>query len=130
MSLNQFLGSTATKQGSPARRHLSKKAAILAAGSLGATALLGGGLAYATTTTPTETAYTACVTTVGHALYNVTANGTPRCQARDTTITWNQTGPQGQPGAKGDAGPKGDTGLPGVPGAKGDAGAQGLQGIP
>jgi hypothetical protein len=136
MSLNQILGSTGTKQGSPARRRLTKKAAILAAGSLGATALLGGGLAYATTTPPVETSYTACVTTLGHALYNVTANGTPRCAGHDTTIIWSQTGPQGQPGAKGDPGAQGLQGNPGaqgpqgVPGPKGDTGAKGDPGAP
>jgi Collagen triple helix repeat (20 copies) len=99
------------------RRHLTKKAVIITAGSVTATAALGGGLAYAAAAAPTT--YTACVSTSGHALYNVTLNGTPKCNGRDKTITWNQTGPQG---------PQGLAGAPGVQGAKGDPGATGLAG--
>lgn len=65
--------------------------------------LIGGGLtatgiAIATTPSPT---YTACVSTLGGIVYNVTTNGTPTCAGRDKTITWNQTGPQGLPGTNG-----------------------------
>jgi hypothetical protein len=95
-------------------------------------ALLGGGVALAAdTTTPSSTVYTACVSTVGHALYSVTSDGTPQCLGRDAKITWNQTGPQGATGApgatgaQGPAGPKGDTGATGP---KGDTGADGAAG--
>lgn len=44
------------------------------------------------------------------------------CKAKETAITWNQTGPQGVPGAPGAQGP------PGELGAKGDPGQAGLQG--
>jgi hypothetical protein len=110
-------------------RRVSRKAAIVAAGCIFATTLLGGGLAYATT--PPATTYTACVTHTGHALYNVTTNGTPTCARHDTTITWNQTGPQGDQGATGAPGPqgaKGDTGATGPAGPKGDTGDTGAVG--
>jgi hypothetical protein len=113
------------------RRH-TKKAAIVAAASVSAVGLLGGGLAYATTSS-SGPVYTACVSQWGHALYNVTTDGTtPKCHGRDTTITWNQTGPQGAQGPAGVAGPqgaKGDTGATGAVGPVGPAGPTGLPGL-
>jgi hypothetical protein len=113
------------------RRH-TKKAAIVAAVSVSAVGLLGGGLAYATTSS-SGTVYTACVSQWGHALYNVTTDGTtPKCHGRDATITWNQTGPQGAQGPAGVAGPqgaKGDTGATGAVGPAGPAGPAGLPGL-
>jgi hypothetical protein len=109
------------------RRH-TKKAAIVAAVSVSAAGLLGGGLAYATTSS-SGTVYTACVSQWGHALYNVTTDGTtPKCHARDTNITWNQTGPQGAQGPAGAAGPQGAKGDTGATGAVGPAGLPGLKG--
>lgn len=62
----------------------------------------------------------------GHALYNVATNGTLKCRSRDTTITWNQTGPQGaQQGMTGAPGAKGDTGAVGPAGPAGPTGAAG-----
>lgn len=63
-----------------------------------------------------------------NALYNVTTNGTPSCHPHDTTISWNQTGPQGAQGPAGAVGPqglKGDPGPTGPQGPKGDTGAIG-----
>jgi Collagen triple helix repeat (20 copies) len=71
----------------------------------------------------------------------VLTSGKATCPKGYTTLTWNQTGPQGRPGPKGAtgpagpqgvAGPKGDTGPAGpqgVAGPKGDTGATGPQGV-
>jgi hypothetical protein len=118
--------------GPQAPRRLSKKAALLATASITAAGLLTGGAAYATTAASPNPSYTACVTHDSrHALYHVTLNGTPLCHHRDTTITWNRTGPVGPAGPQGVAGAKGDTGPAGpqgVAGAKGDTGPAGPQG--
>lgn len=118
-------------------RRQTKKAAIVGAASVSAAGLLGGGLAYATTGS-SGTVYTACLSKLSHSLYNVTTDGTtPKCRGTDTTITWNQTGPQGAQGpagvpgpqgAKGDTGATGPVGPAGLPGLKGDTGATGLPG--
>lgn len=71
------------------------------------------------------------------------------CDKAESTLTWNQVGPQGIPGVagpkgdrgdpgaqgpaggpgpQGDPGPKGDTGSPGPQGAPGPAGAAGISG--
>lgn len=118
-------------------RRLTRHATVLAGLSISAIGLLGGGIAYATNPVPAGAAvYTACLAKGEHAvLYDVTVNGTPRCHGRDTTINWNQTGPQGPQGltgAQGPQGPKGDTGATGPAGAqgpKGDTGATGPQGL-
>jgi hypothetical protein len=63
--------------------------------------VLGGGsfaLAADSATVATGTVYSGCVTSLGHALYNVRVNSTPTCFRGDTLITWNQAGPQGPPG--------------------------------
>lgn len=58
------------------------------------------------------------------------------CQAGQTLITWNQTGPAGPPGPKGDTGaagatgPQGPQGTTGPQGAVGPAGPQGPKGDP
>ena len=75
-------------------------------------------------------------------LYNVVISPAqpPACKQGDTVVSWNQVGPVGPQGAKGDPGPagpqgvKGDPGVAGPQGARGDpgpvgpAGAQGPQG--
>ncbi len=56
------------------------------------------------------------------------------CKKSEVAISWNQTGPPGPQGQKGDTGPqgpqgqKGDTGPQGPQGQKGDTGPQGPQG--
>src|SRR5258708_3471398 len=50
------------------------------------------------------------------------------CQAGQTLISWNQTGPPGPQGAVGPQGPKGDTGGVGAQGAPGPVGATGAAG--
>jgi hypothetical protein len=51
------------------------------------------------------------------------------CPKGYTSLTWNQTGPQGNTGVSGPAGPKGDTGAIGPQGPAGPQGPQGLQGV-
>ncbi len=95
------------------------------AGGVGLGAITTVGVALATTTPAT---YTACVTTIGGALYNVTTNGTPKCLGKDQTITWNQQGPAGATGSVGAAGPVGPAGPVGATGSVGAAGPVGPAG--
>jgi uncharacterized protein YjbI with pentapeptide repeats len=89
------------------QRFIAGAVALALAGS----GLTGADVAIATTPSPT---YTACVSSVGGILYNVTTNGTPTCDGRNKTITWDQTGPQGLPGANGTDGTDGNTILNGA----------------
>ena len=108
--------------GGQQRRRRSKKAALPATTSITAAGLLSGGAAYATTGASPEPSYTACVTHGSrHALYHVTTGGTPLCHDRDTTITWNHTGPAGPQGVVG-------TGPAGLAGPRGATGPQGTRG--
>ena len=50
------------------------------------------------------------------------------CAPKEAGLQWNQQGPQGLQGAKGDPGPQGLKGNPGPQGLKGDTGAQGPKG--
>jgi hypothetical protein len=51
------------------------------------------------------------------------------CLSSELPISWNQRGPAGPPGLKGDKGDVGPPGPQGLPGEKGDPGPQGAQGI-
>ena len=51
-----------------------------------------------------------------------------QCKKTETSLSWNQIGPQGLPGAKGDTGATGAKGDTGATGAKGDTGATGAKG--
>lgn len=107
-------------------RRLTRKAAVIATTSIAAVGLLGGGVAYAGAARSSNPVYTACVTHgTQHSLYHVTKNGTPQCHHKDTTITWNHTGPAGR---RGPAGAQGNSGPAGAQGPKGDAGQAGPQG--
>jgi tail collar domain/collagen triple helix repeat protein len=92
-----------------------------------AAAIIGGGLAATgvALAAPATTSFAACVSQVGGVLYNVTTNGTPKCVAKDKTITWSQTGPTGPAGP---AGPQGAAGAPGATGPQGAAGPDGTNG--
>lgn len=73
--------------------------ATIAVPALLAGGLLGSGIAIATESN--SVTYSACLSTLGGALYNVTSQGTPHCLGKDKVITWNQTGPQGPQGPTG-----------------------------
>jgi hypothetical protein len=53
-----------------------------------------------------------------------------KCSSGEKIITWNKSGPQGQPGLQGVQGPKGDNGAEGLQGPSGPPGQQGIQGLP
>jgi hypothetical protein len=96
--------------------HPSRRLAI-AGGALAAVALAGGAVALATASS-SSAVYKGCLSRVGGLLYNVQVNpGTdPKCLARDTVISWNQSGPPGVTGGAGTQGVKGDTGATGPTG--------------
>jgi hypothetical protein len=87
----------------------------------------GAGSIFTAMGTPAPVTYSACLAASNSrlpnsisgilpngTLYNVTPNGTPRCQSGDTLVTWNQQGPMGATGAVGPAGTTGPSGPPGV----------------
>jgi hypothetical protein len=65
-------------------------------------------------------------------LYNVvTSPAQPSaCKQGDTVVSWNQVGPAGPQGARGDPGPVGPVGPQGLKGDPGVAGPQGAKGDP
>jgi hypothetical protein len=67
---------------------------------------------------------------VGNAsgLLRVVDPSTDSCRADETAITWNQTGPAGPQGPKGETGPQGPQGETGPQGPIGETGPQGPQG--
>ena len=75
--------------------------------SAGVTSVVTAG---ANTNSPSVTYY-ACVTNATGVPYNIQTTGTPKCLAKDRSISWNQTGAQGPPGAQGPAGNGGLNGL-------------------
>jgi hypothetical protein len=88
-------------------------------------AAISGGIAYATESD--STVITACSLNNVGTLRLITPGLSGlrgHCSALETELQWNQQGPAGAPG------PKGDTGAQGAPGPKGDTGAQGPQGAP
>jgi len=63
----------------------------------------------------------------------IDAQAGKKCDRSEAALTWNQTGPQGLPGAKGEPGAQGLPGAQGPaggPGPKGDKGDPGPQGLP
>ena len=70
-----------------------------------------------------------CYTKVGGVVRVVDKAKGEACSSKlETPLSWNQTGPAGSVGAKGDKGDTGPAGLPGEKGATGPAGADGLPG--
>lgn len=91
-------------------------AAVLAAG------VLAGGAAVATASagvTAADGVITSCADAKSGALRTVTA-GEP-CRKGEAPLTWNQVGPQGEPGPAGEPGPQGPAGEPGPIGPAGPA---------
>jgi hypothetical protein len=69
-----------------------------------------------------------CVNTDGYVrIIDVDGGGT--CQAQETPVNWNQTGPTGPRGPTGARGPTGPQGVQGFRGPTGPQGAQGIQGF-
>jgi hypothetical protein len=110
------------------RPRMTRRVAIVGA-TVAAVAAGGSAAALATDTSPPNV-YQGCLSHIFGALYKVHVNPTspPSCLSHDTLVSWNQTGPAGSPGAKGDtgaAGPPGPQGVTGAQGPKGDTGAPG-----
>ena len=106
-----------------------RKAAV---GAATAVVLVGGGSAVAAaagSATTSASVYQGCLGPSGqlHAI-TVDASVVPNCPGGERAITWNQTGPIGPQGPKGDTGDMGATGPQGLQGATGEAGAPGPQG--
>src|SRR5438874_1591795 len=72
--------------------------------------------------------FRACLTSKGDLYSVVTGLAPPACKQGDPVVSWNQVGPAGPQGAKGDAGPVGPAGPEGLKGATGPAGPQGATG--
>lgn len=81
-----------------------------------------------TQTTDSDTIYTGCLLS-GGVIINVAIGEQPQspCSRRTEQISWNQRGPQGEPGP---AGPQGEMGPAGPQGEMGPAGPQGEPGPP
>lgn len=79
---------------------------------------------------------TGCYDTENGALRVINAAAGQQCGATEQTLIWNQIGPAGPQGEKGDtgaagpAGPKGEQGDPGPTGPMGPPGLPGPQGLP
>jgi hypothetical protein len=98
-------------------------------GVIAAAAVAAGSTWALASETATSTVYRGCLQHNTGVIYRVTTSRTaPRCFRHDTLISWNQTGPQGLPGATGPQGAKGDTGATGAVGPQGLPGATGPQG--
>ena len=71
----------------------------------------------------------ACYTNIGGILRVIDKQAGQKCVAKaETPLSFNQTGPKGEPGATGGTGPKGDTGAAGADGATGPPGVAGVKG--
>ena len=114
-------------------RHAPRRRLVAVA--VGALALICGGVAFATIVGNNDV-ISACYNQDGN--LRVIDAATGHCKPGETSLAWNQTGPQGPkgdpgaPGAAGDQGQqgvKGDTGARGLQGPQGDPGPQGTDGI-
>lgn len=86
-----------------------------------------------TQTTTSDTIYTGCLLRAG-IIINVAIGEQPQrpCSKRTEQISWNQRGPQGEPGPagpQGEVGPMGPQGEVGPAGPQGETGAQGVIGF-
>src|SRR5207302_10373722 len=92
-----------------------------------------GGIAYATIP-DVSGLISACYSGTSGALRVIDIGAGQKCSATEKTLSWNQAGPAGPQGTKGDTGAagaqglKGDTGAAGAQGLKGPAGATGAKG--
>jgi hypothetical protein len=106
------------------------------AGAVGVLILLAcAGLAVAATRDSSSVTYHGCVHRTTGLLRVIDPSQGESCRPNERGISFNETGPAGPPGLKGDTGApgpqgvKGDTGAPGPQGVKGDTGAPGPQGV-
>jgi hypothetical protein len=117
------------QQGSSTRRRFGRgrAPALVAGGALIAGSVLVAGFAIAQSGTGDQ--YTGCLTKKGE-IESVAIGTEPAqsCGKKDTQISWNQTGPQGLPGANGLVGQQGPSGAQGDAGPQGPAGPQGATG--
>jgi Collagen triple helix repeat (20 copies) len=127
---------------------IGRRGTVAGAATVAALALAGG-IAYASIPDANKV-FTACMLNGVGTIRLIDKSlpaGSPlsHCTSREAEISWNDIGPQGPPGAKGDTGsqgpdgpqgPNGDTGPqgpqgdPGPPGPQGDAGSKGETGPP
>jgi hypothetical protein len=90
---------------------------------------VGGGVAYATIPDASGVIHS-CYAKSGGALRVIDA-GVTNCKSGETSLDWNQKGPQGLQGAQGPpgtAGPQGPPGPTGPAGVKGERGPAGVRG--
>lgn len=73
---------------------------------------------------------TGCYNAANGQLRVIDAEGGATCRPNERQLTWNQTGPQGEPGPQGLPGEPGPQGIQGLPGPQGISGPQGLPGEP
>lgn len=109
-------------------RHLSKSS--LAVAAIAITISLASGAAWATIPDSSGIIH-GCYQTANGRLKVIDTDLGQTCSPSESSLSWNQTGPQGPPGPQGPAGAKGATGpqgLAGPPGPQGDQGAPGQQG--
>jgi hypothetical protein len=108
------------------RQHLRRPSAYEAV-AIGLAAMGLGGVAYATIPAPDGT-ITACIDREDSSMRVIDAP-TRKCSTHDeTTLRWNQTGPQGPQGERGPQGVQGPDGPKGADGGKGADGARGPEG--
>ena len=92
-----------------------------------ATALMAGGIAYASIP-DSSGAIHSCYTKSGGAL-RVIDSAVTNCKSTETSLNWNQTGPPGPPGANGNNGTNGTNGKDGATGPTGPSGPTGPAGM-
>ena len=105
---------------------MSKKQVGFVAGAT-VLGLLGAGVAFAAI--PNGNVINGCYTKSGGTL-RVVDTSTTSCRSGETSIAWNQTGPQGPQGIQGIAGTNGTNGTNGVDGTNGTNGTNGAPGAP
>ena len=107
------------------KRRWGRKTLAGAAAGL-AVLIVGGGVAMATIP-GSGGVINGCYNKTGGAL-RVIDTAAASCSNGESALNWNQTGPQGPQGPKGDPGPQGAKGDPGAQGPSGPQGARGPQG--
>ena len=98
---------------------------FIAISAVTAAALLGGAVAFGAIPRANGR-IDACVAKAGGSVRVIDTEKGKKCsQARERPLSFNQTGPKGNPGVPGVKGDPGERGAPGAPGTKGDKGETG-----